>query len=170
MPPGAGAGYVRGGAGKVPNPYARHNEQSKANFDGVYDLPDPRGYFEALGSLNYQAPEHGRRVFSALLGAIRDDGNVPNVLDLCCSYGVNAALLKHDLTLDDLYARYASADFAGLSAEELATADAKSTRAARSSSCRRPSAPTWRRTPSPTRFGPDFWTRRPPRAWRRRAA
>jgi hypothetical protein len=37
---------------------------------------------------------------------------------------VNAALLKHDLTLDDLYARYASRDLAGLSSEELATADA----------------------------------------------
>lgn len=107
------------------NPYARHNEQNKANFDGVYDLPDPRGYFEALGSLDYRAPEHGRRVFSALLGAMREDGNVPKVLDLCCSYGVNAALLKHDLTLDDLYARYASPDLAGLSAEDLARADAE---------------------------------------------
>ncbi len=107
------------------NPYARHNEQSKANFDGVYDLPDPRGYFMALGSLDYRAPEHGRRVFSALLGAMSEDEDVPKVLDLCCSYGVNAALLKHDLTLDDLYARYASPDLADLSAEELAAADAE---------------------------------------------
>ena len=106
------------------NPYAQHNEQSKANFDGVYDLPDPRGYFEALGSLNYQAPEHGRRVFSALLGAMQGDGNPPKVLDLCCSYGVNAALLKHDLALDDLYERYSSPELAGLSGEELASFDA----------------------------------------------
>lgn len=106
------------------NPYVRHNEGNKANFDGVYDLPDPRGYFEALGSLDYRAPEHGRRVFSALLGAMRKGGDLPKVLDLCCSYGVNAALLKHDLTLDDLYARYASPDLAGLSAGELAADDA----------------------------------------------
>ncbi len=107
------------------NPYADHNEQSKANFDGVYDLPDPRGYFEALGSLDYRAPEHGRRVFSALLGAMQgENGDPPRVLDLCCSYGVNAALLKHDLTLDDLYERYASPVLAGLSAEELSIADA----------------------------------------------
>ena len=32
----------------MPNPHAQHNEQSKANFDHVYDLPDPRGYFKAL--------------------------------------------------------------------------------------------------------------------------
>ncbi len=107
------------------NPYARHNEQSKASFDDVYDLRDPRGYFEALGALDYQAPEHGRRVFPELLRAMRRTGSPPpTVLDLCCSFGVNAALLKHDLTLDDLYARYASRDLAGLSSEELATADA----------------------------------------------
>ena len=108
------------------NPYARHNEQNKANFDDVYDLPDPRGYFEALGPLDYQTPEHGRRVFSALLQALRTgDGSAPKILDLCCSYGVIAALLKHDLTLEDLYARYASRDLAELTTEELAAADAE---------------------------------------------
>jgi hypothetical protein len=109
----------------VSNPYAEHNEQSKANFDHVYDLPDPRGYFEALGALDYRAPEHGSRVFAALLRAMRRDYEAPSkVLDVCCSYGVNAALLKHDLTLDDLYAWYASRELAGLSSDELAAADA----------------------------------------------
>ena len=107
------------------NPYARHNEQSKANFAHVYDLPDPKGYFETLGALDYRAPEHGSRVFAALLRAMRrDDEAPPKVLDVCCSYGVNAALLKHDLTLDDLYARYASRELADLSSDELAAADA----------------------------------------------
>ncbi len=106
------------------NPYARHNEQMKANFDGVYDLPDPRGYFEALGALDYRAPEHGRRVFSALLETMQQDDEPLKVLDVCCSYGVNAALLKHDLTLDDLYARYRSPSLAGLPREELEAEDA----------------------------------------------
>ena len=105
------------------NPYAQHNEQNKANFDHVYDLPDPRGYFEALGALDYLAPEHARHLFPALLREVRAAGGRPGVLDLCCSYGVNAALLRHDLTLDDLYARYASPELAGLSTEELAEAD-----------------------------------------------
>lgn len=106
------------------NPYARHNEHNKANFDNVYDLPDPRGYFEALGALDYRAPEHGRRVFPALLREMRrDGGSAPRVLDLCCSYGVNAALLKNGLTLDDLYARYGSEEVAGLSTGELAASD-----------------------------------------------
>ena len=105
------------------NPYVRHNEQKKANFDRVYDLPDPRGYFRALGALDYRAPEHGHRVFSALLKTMQNGGAAPKVLDLCCSYGVNAALIKHDLTLDDLYARYGSEDLTDLSTEELVAAD-----------------------------------------------
>ena len=28
------------------------------------------------------------------------------VIDLCCGYGVNAALLNHDVDMDDLYDRY----------------------------------------------------------------
>ena len=101
------------------NPYARHNEESKANFDHVYDLPDPRGYFEALGSLDYQAPEHARRLFPVLLREVRAGGGPSGILDLCCSYGVNAALLGHGLTLADLYARYASPGLGKLSTEEL---------------------------------------------------
>jgi hypothetical protein len=107
----------------VTNPYAQHNEQNKANFDHVYDLPDPRGYFEALGSLDYLAPEHGRRLFPTLLREVRAGGGPGGVLDLCCSYGVNAALLGHDLTLDGLYAHYASPELADLSTGELLDAD-----------------------------------------------
>ena len=105
------------------NPYARHNEESKANFDHVYDLPDPRGYFEALGSLDYLAPEHARHLFPVLLREVGAGGGPHGILDLCCSYGVNAALLGHDLTLDDLYARYASPELADLSPDGLLDAD-----------------------------------------------
>ena len=107
------------------NPYARHNEENKASFDHVYDLPDPRGYFGALGDLDYRAPEHGRRLFPTLLREIPGgaSGGASGVLDLCCSYGVNAALLRHDLTLQDLYARYASPELSELSADELAEDD-----------------------------------------------
>jgi hypothetical protein len=45
-------------------------------------------------------------------------------VDVCCSYGINAALLKYETTLDGLYARYGSEELAGLSSKELAEADA----------------------------------------------
>ncbi len=104
------------------NPYARHNEESKASFDHVYDLPDPRGYFRALGALDYRAPPHGRRLYPTHLREIPAD-RPSAVLDLCCSYGVNAALLRHDLTLEDLYARYAFPELSELPADELAEDD-----------------------------------------------
>ncbi len=75
--------------------------------------------------MGYQAPQHGSGIFSALLGEMDLDGRPAKIVDLCCSYGVNAALLKHELSMQDLYARYASEPLADLSTDELAAADAK---------------------------------------------
>ena len=106
-----------------------HEKSGKADFDRIYDLDDPREYFETLGSLDYQIPQHGQRLFSPLIEARRAsdlDGAESywsSVVDVCCSYGVTAALLKYELTLDDLYARYLSEELAELSSEELADAD-----------------------------------------------
>ena len=103
-----------------------HEKDGKANFDLIYDLEDPREYFNVLGEFGYSIPQHGYRLFSALLEARREEvGEKPlRVVDICCSYGVNAALLKYETTLDDLYARYASEELSGLSGEELAESDA----------------------------------------------
>lgn len=103
--------------------YKGHGSGVKASFDHIYDLEDPRGYFNTLDELDYQAPEHGSRIFHALLEKKEFNGPRAKVVDLCCSYGVNAALLKHDLSLGDLYSRYGSEQLADLSADELATAD-----------------------------------------------
>ena len=107
-----------------------HQKSGKTNFDLVYDLEDPREYFNALGEFDYCVPQHGQRVFRTLTETLREEkrgGADPcrlGVVDVCCSYGINAALLKHDTTLDDLYARYGSAEVAGLSGRELVEADA----------------------------------------------
>lgn len=100
-------------------------EDGKANFDSIYNGDDPREYYEELGSLGYEIPHHGQQVFSALLeaqAAQRGEGT-PTVLDLCCSYGVNAALLRCDLTMADLVSHYRSPEVTDLSAEELTTVD-----------------------------------------------
>ena len=107
-----------------------HLKSGKANFDQIYDREDPREYFNTLGAFDYCVPQHGQRVFRELAGALRDggrgdEGDGLGVVDVCCSYGINAALLKHDTTLDDLYARYGSAEVAALSGEELAESDAE---------------------------------------------
>lgn len=105
--------------------YERHGTGVKASFDHIYDLDDPRGYFNTLGKLDYQSPQHGSTVFSSLLKEMKLEGRPAKVLDLCCSYGVNAALLKHEICLDDLYSRYKSDPLASLSSDELAAEDAK---------------------------------------------
>ncbi|MEU6083571.1 hypothetical protein [Streptomyces sp. NPDC047108] len=98
----------------------------KTSFDDIYDLPDPRGYFRTLRPLEYQIPHHAQQVFRRLLAAHTPvtgrDGPV-TVLDLCCSYGVNAALLNHDVTLGDLYERYTNDRRSRLSTARLAEED-----------------------------------------------
>lgn len=92
-----------------------HQKSVKSNFDLIYDREDPREYLNSPGGFDYCVPRHGQRVFHKLVGALREekgrDGADPrklSVVDVCCSSGINAALLEHDLTLDDLYARYGS--------------------------------------------------------------
>lgn len=103
-------------------------ESGKADFSHIYDRPDPRDYFRTLSSLDYEIPQRARLVFATIFTAIRAEGDAAGgeplrVLDLCCSYGVNAALLRCDLDLDDLYDRYSSPELADLSADEVCTAD-----------------------------------------------
>ncbi|MEU6716228.1 hypothetical protein ABZ897_32590 [Nonomuraea sp. NPDC046802] len=93
----------------------------KADFNDIYDRPDPRDYYDRLGSLDYAVPHHGQRFFRQVLDAL--DVATPTVVDLCCSYGVNAALLKCDLTLDHLYDHYGAERVAALASEELADED-----------------------------------------------
>ena len=100
-------------------------EDGKANFDAIYNGDDPREYYAELGGLGYEIPQHGHQMFSALLAAKRADNNTPpsTILDLCCSYGVNAALLTCDLTMTDLIEHYGSPEVEGLSSAELLAVD-----------------------------------------------
>ncbi|MFF5019717.1 hypothetical protein [Streptomyces sp. NPDC001165] len=99
----------------------------KSRFDDIYDRPDPRAYFRRLAPLEYEIPHHAQPVFrqAATNRAALDDGHPgrPAVLDVCCSYGINAALLNHDVTLANMYERYSSPDRQAMSTAELAAQD-----------------------------------------------
>ncbi|MFE4337228.1 hypothetical protein ACFRQM_50355 [Streptomyces sp. NPDC056831] len=91
-------------------------------FDDTYNQPDPRAYFRALGPWEYRSPHHAQGVFRRMLTACAPPEGIAGtatVLDICCSYGINAALLNHHLTFDDLYAHYASTQATALSTAEL---------------------------------------------------
>ncbi|MFB7915483.1 hypothetical protein [Streptomyces sp. NPDC056061] len=92
-------------------------------FDDIYDQPDPRAYFRVLGPWEYRTPHHAQDVFRRVLDACGNATDAPGppmtVLDICCSYGFNAALLNHHLTWDDLHDHYTSARAAALTTAEL---------------------------------------------------
>ncbi|MCQ4040838.1 hypothetical protein ACFOSC_08950 [Streptantibioticus rubrisoli] len=86
-----------------------HTVPGKSCFDDIYDQPDPRAYFRRLAPLEYRIPQHAQPLFRRVhraRAAIPGHRGPVTVLDVCCSYGINAALLNHDLTLDELYEHY----------------------------------------------------------------
>ncbi|WP_174372035.1 class I SAM-dependent methyltransferase [Nocardia pneumoniae] len=90
----------------------------KASFDDIYDRPDPRAYYARMSDLDYRIPDLAKPFFQQQIREYRASARVttPTVLDIGCSYGVNAALLRFDTTIGDLAEHYADArcDRAGL--------------------------------------------------------
>ena len=93
--------------------------ESKADFTTIYGQPDPRAYFRTLRPLEYQVPQRARPVIETVLEA----SGSRTVLDVCCSYGINAALLRLDVDLDTLGARAADPTRADLDPESVITSD-----------------------------------------------
>lgn len=80
----------------------------KAGFDHLYDRSDPGAYFRELQPLDYRAPQSALAIFRACIHALQQlrQQRRLTILDLCCGYGLNAALINHRLSLDDLYSYY----------------------------------------------------------------
>jgi SAM-dependent methyltransferase len=91
----------------------------KVSFEHIYTEPDPRPYFAALREFDYQLPQLAKPFFAELIAGIPR----PTVLDVGCSYGVNAALYRGDTTMDKLYEHYTGAAAAGMDHAELIADD-----------------------------------------------
>ncbi|MGP3953648.1 class I SAM-dependent methyltransferase [Streptomyces sp. 7N604] len=104
----------------------RFDATGKVSLDHIYTQPDPRTYFSVLRPLGYCIPQQAKPYFAKLIKEFRESRHVaaPKVLDIGCSYGINAALLKYDATMDELYARYCGED-GGADAKADAQADAE---------------------------------------------
>lgn len=99
---------------------------SKANFDEIYIQDDPRGYFSVLGALDYMIPDLAEPVVRQILAArMRRHDVQPTVLDVGCSYGINAAVHRFPLGFSALRNRYARHEMTALSSAELASLDRK---------------------------------------------
>jgi hypothetical protein len=81
---------------------------AKASFDTLYDRPHPARYFSALRLLEYNIPAYAQPVIEQCVSALAELRGKSQVrlLDLCSGYGVNGALLKHDVSMEDLYELY----------------------------------------------------------------
>lgn len=108
-----------------PDEAVQFDDTGKAEFGDAYAGGDPRGYFTTLGRHDYRIPGLAKPYFANLIAAWRaaHQERLPRVLDLGCSYGINAALLGCDLSLDELYARYTGADAAAWSRQQLLDRD-----------------------------------------------
>jgi len=95
---------------------------SKANFDEIYSMDDPRGYFSVLGALDYMIPDIAAPIVRQVLAARMrqyDSDRAPLILDVGCSYGINAAVHRFPLTFAVLRRRYTRREVARLSSAEL---------------------------------------------------
>ena len=90
-----------------------YDETGKINLNDVYNNTDPIGYYSTLSRLDYRIPQEAKPKFQSLIEARRSavESNSTKVVDLGCSYGVNGALLKHGLSIDELYGLYGETDF-----------------------------------------------------------
>ena len=83
----------------------------KASFDEIYDRPDPHDYYLRMSGLDYRIPELAKPHFERLIADYRvASGVAPTILDIGCSYGVNAALMRFDTTVGHLAEHYRGGD------------------------------------------------------------
>jgi len=99
--------------------------QKKANFNDTYDQLTPEAYYQTLHGLDYRLPELARPLIERCIDTLRRIRRRSRirVIDLCCGYGVNAALLNHKIDMDDLYDRYTDVAHVDLPAEKVIERD-----------------------------------------------
>ena len=103
------------------------DETGKCILDDIYNQPDPRPYFTTLKQLNYFIPQLAKPIFLRLLHAYRKSKGAPSpkLVDLGCSYGINAALLKYGLDMGQLYDLYGTTEAENMDRRELIERDRK---------------------------------------------
>jgi SAM-dependent methyltransferase len=93
-------------------------------FDDIYASDDPRAYFSVLGALDYMIPDVAEPVIRQLLAArAKMYGAAPTVLDVGCSYGINAATHRFPVNFASLRQRYARREMMEIDAREMARLD-----------------------------------------------
>ena len=110
-----------------PGPDFLDINRAKFAMDHIYNCKDPRLYFSTLRKFAYSIPDSASAVCRHLLENIRKQRrqDVVRIVDLGCSYGVNAALLRYGLSMDDLYRHWHREQLDGESPDEIIASDLK---------------------------------------------
>ena len=85
----------------TPAVYERQN-RAKTSFDSIYTAPTPGQYLRTMAAVGYRMAEYMRPFLSAVVDASVNPDAPVKVLDVGCSYGMSAALLKTHCTYKDL--------------------------------------------------------------------
>lgn len=97
----------------------------KADFNHIYRAKDPCSYFKVLGELGYIIPEIAAPALMQLVERlIGSKGRPITVLDVGCSYGILAAVMRYGLTIHQLHDRYIAAPLQAPGSDRLASYDA----------------------------------------------
>lgn len=94
-------------------------------FDDTYDRPDCRAYFRMMDALGYRNQHHAVAAFRSGLAALVGARGIaaPRVLDFASSYGIVTLLMRHEITLAEVFARYRAPEFDEASPQEVIARD-----------------------------------------------
>jgi hypothetical protein len=84
------------------------DKTGKVVLDHVYNQDRPAAYYRAIDELDYHLPQQAKPLFAGILDMLRRarGRDALKIVDLGCSYGVNAALLKWGFDLEQLFEHY----------------------------------------------------------------
>ncbi|MCE7003230.1 class I SAM-dependent methyltransferase [Kibdelosporangium philippinense] len=103
-----------------------YDTTGKVTLDHIYTQPDPRAYFTTLRGLDYCVPQLAEPHFADLISHLHASlGRTVRVLDMGCSYGINATLLNGGATMAELYHWYGDPDAHAMDHDALLDRDRK---------------------------------------------
>lgn len=75
----------------------------KKEFTDIYTQETPYEYLKEMRNLHYRIPNHTKPLYLSLADQLYEKLQRPlNIVDIGSSYGINSALMKYDVTMQDL--------------------------------------------------------------------
>ncbi|MFB5636624.1 MAG: hypothetical protein ACE5RB_08350, partial [Nitrosopumilus sp.] len=75
----------------------------KKDFSNIYVQKFPNSYLKEMKRLEYRIPDETKPLYLSIAKKIYNKlSKTINIIDIGSSYGINSALMKHDLSMSDL--------------------------------------------------------------------